>query len=286
MPHMDANMTKNNLFFPVLTSGITIIGCFLTYRYIQWLKFSSITKYSYKLRHKEDFICTNIEEWSHHEQDFLNSCKKFRCLGLDCEWVTKGRSVQKVALLQLATYSGICVLLRLCHLKERLPENLLSLLNDRSILKVGVACCDDAKKLRNDYGIIVNGCLDLRHIITRYPINEEQVNSSGLGLKHLAKRVLNENINKDWWIQCGDWEATILSNKQIEYAVQDAVIAVDIFNEIMKMKILRDRRLLLFVEQTFFGSKLDVENYWNEIIEWCRLYIDVPFTSNKIYRSK
>ena len=46
-------------------------------------------------------------------------------IGLDCEWVTprpqagskKGCRPHKVALLQLATASGWCVLVRLCKLK-------------------------------------------------------------------------------------------------------------------------------------------------------------------------
>jgi len=37
----------------------------------------------------------------------------------------------------------------------------------RSILKVGVACLDDAKKLSLDHGLIVRGCVDLRHLAAR-----------------------------------------------------------------------------------------------------------------------
>lgn len=39
-------------------------------------------------------------------------------VGLDCEWVqTKGMR-RPVALLQIATSSGFCTLIRLCHLKN------------------------------------------------------------------------------------------------------------------------------------------------------------------------
>ena len=45
-------------------------------------------------------------------------------LGLDCEWVTElGGRRRPVALLQLATLDGLCVLVRLCRLRE-LPEDL------------------------------------------------------------------------------------------------------------------------------------------------------------------
>ena len=36
-----------------------------------------------------------------------------------------------------------------------------------SILKIGVSCKDDGKKLFKDYGLSVNGCVDLRHILRR-----------------------------------------------------------------------------------------------------------------------
>ena len=36
-------------------------------------------------------------------------------LGLDCEWVSRGKHQAPVALLQIATISGLCVLLRWEH---------------------------------------------------------------------------------------------------------------------------------------------------------------------------
>ena len=36
-----------------------------------------------------------------------------------------------------------------------------------SILKVGVACMDDAKRLARDYGLYVSGCVDLRNLALR-----------------------------------------------------------------------------------------------------------------------
>ena len=44
-------------------------------------------------------------------------------LGMDCEWVpvSKGRKRRPVAMLQLATYSGLCVLVRLLKMKNIYP---------------------------------------------------------------------------------------------------------------------------------------------------------------------
>ena len=44
-------------------------------------------------------------------------------LGFDCEWVTRGSSRRPVALLQLATLDGLCVLIRLCRLSQ-IPDDL------------------------------------------------------------------------------------------------------------------------------------------------------------------
>ena len=40
-----------------------------------------------------------------------------------------------------------------------------------SVLKAGVACTDDGKKLMKDYGLTVLGCVDLRNLAhrCRYP---------------------------------------------------------------------------------------------------------------------
>ena len=36
------------------------------------------------------------------------------------------------------------------------------------ILKVGVGVLDDAKKLSRDYGLFLQGCVDLRHMAARH----------------------------------------------------------------------------------------------------------------------
>lgn len=51
-------------------------------------------------------------------------CNEVAVLGFDCEWMVKpdiGR--QKVALLQLASHRGLCVLIRLSTLKH-IPDEL------------------------------------------------------------------------------------------------------------------------------------------------------------------
>ena len=75
-----------------------------------------------------------------------------------------------LSLLQMASPSGFCVLVRLPKLMcggRTLPKTLLSILADGTILKVGVGCSEDASKLLQDYGLVVKGCLDLRYLAMR-----------------------------------------------------------------------------------------------------------------------
>lgn len=72
-----------------------------------------------------------------------------------------------LSLLQMASPSGFCALVRLPRLiygGRTLPRTLLDILADGAILKVGVGCSEDANKLLQDYGLIVRGCLDLRYL--------------------------------------------------------------------------------------------------------------------------
>lgn len=174
-------------------------------------------------------------EWNQIYESLMEDIRQIRVLGLDCEWVQK----QPVALLQLATPSGLCVLVRLFKLGSSLPATLTSLLADKSILKVGVAVLDDAKKLFQQYGLHVSGCVDLRHLLKRV---RGIFHCTSMGLKGLASGVLDVDISKSQSVRCGNWEAERYSEEQIEYAATDAVVAVDIFVQIVYAKIAQGSR--------------------------------------------
>lgn len=75
-----------------------------------------------------------------------------------------------VSLLQMASSSGLCVLVRLSRLVNSgrtIPKTLLDILADSAILKVGVGCWEDACKLLQDYGLAVKGSVDLRYLAMR-----------------------------------------------------------------------------------------------------------------------
>ncbi|CAG2056043.1 unnamed protein product, partial [Timema podura] len=149
------------------------------------------------------------------------SCTKLSALGFDCEWVTERGSRRPVALLQLASVDGLCALYRLCKV-HYIPTQLKELLEDPSILKVGVAPSDDAKYLLADYGVKVRGCLDLRHLAKLHG------NSTG-GLGSLAQTTLGVKLDKNWRVRCSDWEAQQLDAQQLDYAAKDALVGIVIF---------------------------------------------------------
>eukprot|EP00069_Balaena_mysticetus_P012430 bmy_07719T0 len=99
-------------------------------------------------------------EWDQIEPLLRSELEDFPVLGIDCEWVNSEGKASPLSLLQMASPSGFCVLVRLPRLicgGRTLPKTLLDVLADGTILKVGVGCSEDASKLLQDYGLVVKG---------------------------------------------------------------------------------------------------------------------------------
>ncbi|KAH8358461.1 hypothetical protein KR093_000433 [Drosophila rubida] len=166
----------------------------------------------------------------HDSQRILNElkihCQSFKVLGFDCEWITVGGSRRPVALLQLSSHKGLCALFRLCCMKQ-IPKDLRELLEDDNVIKVGVAPQDDAKKLSLDYGVGVSNTFDLRFMAVMAGHQAE-------GLGKLAKTHLNFILDKNWRLACSNWEAPQLEAVQLNYAANDALVAVAIFQKLSR----------------------------------------------------
>ena len=69
--------------------------------------------------------------------------------------------------------------------------------------------------------------MDLRHLVLSY--REPHSGPPGkLGLEALAEKVLGVALDKDWRLRASDWEAMTLKPRQIKYATNDALVAVNI----------------------------------------------------------
>lgn len=138
--------------------------------------------------------------------------------------MTVNNERRKVALIQLCSAEGLCVLFRICKF-NKIPLELRTLLEDPDIIKLGVQPIDDAKKLLQDYAIKVNGTFDIRFLALL-------ANHKAEGLAKLSKAILDIELDKNWRITCSDWEATALSSSQIDYAAKDAFVAIEIFKKL------------------------------------------------------
>ncbi|KAM4624717.1 exonuclease 3'-5' domain-containing protein 2 isoform 2-T2 [Polymixia lowei] len=169
------------------------------------------------------------EEWDQLWPSLQKELSVYPVLGLDCEWVSvKGRT-SAVSLLQMASYSGLCVLVRLLPFrsgKRPFPLSLMEVLRDPHVLKVGVGCYEDAKRLTRDYGLSLGCTVDLRYLALR---QRQIMLNNGLSLKSLAADLLNVSLDKSLELRCSDWEADQLTQEQMSYAARDAQVSIALF---------------------------------------------------------
>ena len=153
-------------------------------------------------------------------ENFVECAKTHQILGLDLEWVNNG----KPSLMQLALPDGKCILVRLSLLSE-IPNMLEQLLQDPDVIKLGVGIKQDCDKLLTDYSVKVRSWVDIRHVVQ----SKRQMLRT-LGMATIAKTILDINLDKDRKIRRSNWNEGDcdgeLSQRQIEYAANDALIAV------------------------------------------------------------
>ncbi|KAI5102377.1 exonuclease 3'-5' domain-containing protein 2 [Silurus meridionalis] len=214
-------------------------------------------------------VVNSSDEFEEFWPMFQRDLSVFPVLGLDCEWVKSMRVSIKgkacaVSLLQMATYSGHCMLVRLLAFRDAqlpLPKGLLEVLKDSHVLKVGVGCYEDGKRLASDHGLSLVCTVDLRYLALR---QRHAVLNNGLSLKSLAGDLLNVTLDKSLELRCSNWEAENLSQEQRSYAARDAQVSVSLFLYLLG---LYSGPCLLTEEEISF-SKLSGH---------CQGLVDVPF---------
>ena len=149
-------------------------------------------------------------------------------LGFDTETrpTFKKGEQHSVSLLQLSTCDEV-FLFRLNYLG--LPEELVSLLADPDILKVGVAILDDIRALRKLRKFDAEGLIELSNIGSDLGIVT-------CGLRNLAAILLGVRITKKE--QLTNWERPDLNSSQCLYAATDAWICLKMFSFLKSEKVL------------------------------------------------
>ncbi|PRW20999.1 subtilisin-like serine protease [Chlorella sorokiniana] len=159
----------------------------------------------------------------------LRASMQDSCIAIDLEWKPEGwagaeRST-RVALMQLAS-ATTAVLVRVCHLKYRMPQQLRDFLSDPELTFVGFSWDGaDELKMQATFGTgrkLFSRFLDLQQI-------GQQLGYHGLGLGALTKQVLGFQPPKDRKVTMSNWEARQLSAKQMQYAALDAIITGHIY---------------------------------------------------------
>lgn len=144
-------------------------------------------------------------------------------LGFDTETkptFKKGRK-NSVSLIQLSTGDLAC-LFRIN--KIGIPDELVKLLSDPSVIKAGVAVHDDIRFLKGVKKFTPGGFTDLQNFVKDYGIQSS-------GLKKLAAIVLGFRISKRQ--QVTDWEAAVLTEAQQVYAATDAWVCYQIYRKLV-----------------------------------------------------
>ena len=154
--------------------------------------------------------------------DFLLSAD---ILGIDSETrpvFKKGRH-HKVALLQVST-KDVCFLFRLNLIG--MPACIVRLLEDTTVLKVGLSLHDDFSMLHQRAEFKIGRFIDLQNIVSEFGIED-------LSLQKLYANLFHERITKRQ--QLSNWEAPILTEQQKIYAATDAWTCIQIYERLQEL---------------------------------------------------
>lgn len=147
-------------------------------------------------------------------------------LGFDTETRPSFRKGQmhKVALLQVSTHNE-CFLFRLNFIG--LSPAIVRLLEDRSVLKIGLSWHDDVISLRHLGSFNLGTFIDIQHHVSEVGIED-------LSLQKLYANLFHEKISKS--DQLSNWEQHILTDRQKIYAATDAWACIRIYEELVRLK--------------------------------------------------
>ncbi len=147
-------------------------------------------------------------------------------VGIDSETrpsFTKGQS-HKVALLQVSS-DECCFLFRLNI--TGLTPSLIELLENPSVMKIGLSLRDDFMMLHKRAPFTPQKCIDLQDYVRPFGIQDKS-------LQKIYGILFNEKISKSQ--RLSNWEADVLTDAQKQYAATDAWACLHIYNLLQELK--------------------------------------------------
>lgn len=156
-------------------------------------------------------------------------------LGVDTETRPSFKKGQqhKVSLLQVAT-EDICFLFRLNYIGMATP--VISLLSNTDVPMVGLSWHDDLAALQKRMEFKPGLFIDIQDIIGDIGIEDKS-------LQKLYANIFKQKISKRQRLT--NWDADVLSDKQMSYAATDAWACVRLYKEILKLKETGDYSLII-----------------------------------------
>ena len=150
----------------------------------------------------------------------ITELSKYSIVGFDTETRPnfKRGTTNKVSLLQLST-ADVAYLFRL-HIIG-LTDNIVSFLEDSSILKIGISIKDDFHSLQRRRELNPAGFVDLQDLVSVIGIKDRS-------LQKIYALLFGERISKSQ--RLSNWEIEEYSESQMQYAAIDAWAALKIYN--------------------------------------------------------
>lgn len=169
------------------------------------------------------FIIDTIEKLDH----YLPLIKEQKILGFDTETKPSFKKgiVNPVSLLQLASITQ-AFLIRIN--KIGLPKEIVDILMNSNVKKIGLAIKDDIKILKKIAGFEPTSFIDLQDYVGDFGIEARS-------LKKITAIVLDKRISKSQ--QVTNWEREELSEAQQIYAATDAWACLKVYNKLNQEKI-------------------------------------------------
>lgn len=157
------------------------------------------------------------------EKEIDDAVKKLReagIIGFDTETRPSFRKgmTNQVSLIQLSTMST-CYLFRINHVG--LSQQIIDLLEDSSVLKIGLSVHDDFHNLNKITTIYPAGFIELQNYVKEYMIADNS-------LSRIYALIFGKRISKGQRLT--NWEAEHLTPSQQMYAALDALACIQIYD--------------------------------------------------------
>jgi len=150
---------------------------------------------------------------------YLPLLQEQKILGFDTETKPSFKKgvVNQVSLLQLSS-SHEAFLIRIN--KIGLPQEIIDILSNKEVKKIGLAINDDIKTLQDIQDFDPQSFIDLQDFVKYFKIESQS-------LRKITAIVLNKRISKSQ--QVSNWEKEELAESQLLYAATDAWACLQIY---------------------------------------------------------